>query len=119
MRRARLWAPAVAAMVCLLLAGTSVADVSNVARGKMLYRRHCARCHGHAGRGDGPVGRMLQCKPVDLTGLSEDGDFPRQEVLDFLNHATLSCEEMPDWRGVLTQDDMGALLGFLETIQAR
>ena len=119
MRRARLWAPAAAAMACLLLAGTAVADMSNVARGNVLYRRHCARCHGHAGRGDGPVGRMLQCTPVDLTGLSGDGGFPRQEVLVFLNHAKLPCEEMPDWRGVLTQKDLNDLLDFLESIQAR
>ncbi|MFW5837841.1 MAG: c-type cytochrome [Desulfovibrionaceae bacterium] len=91
----------------------------DVALGKNLYRMHCSSCHGHSGRGDGPMGRMLQCEPVDLTTLREDGVFPRQKVLDSLNHVRIPCGEMPDWSEVLSRADQEALVFFLETIQRR
>jgi mono/diheme cytochrome c family protein len=32
-----------------------------------LYRRHCAACHGIAGRGDGPAAGLLSPRPRDFT----------------------------------------------------
>jgi len=34
---------------------------------RALYRRHCAVCHGDAGRGDGPASGLLTPRPRDLT----------------------------------------------------
>jgi high-affinity iron transporter len=36
-------------------------------RGETLYVRHCAACHGDAGRGDGPAAGALVPPPADLT----------------------------------------------------
>src|SRR5437762_3011112 len=35
-------------------------------RGALLYRQHCAVCHGDRGRGDGPATRDITIKPADL-----------------------------------------------------
>jgi hypothetical protein len=32
-----------------------------------IYRTHCAKCHGGAGRGDGPAAKSLTPPPPDLT----------------------------------------------------
>src|ERR1043166_7659200 len=32
-------------------------------QGEVLYIRHCARCHGWEGKGNGPVGQVLVKKP--------------------------------------------------------
>src|SRR5262245_25344336 len=40
-------------------------------RGRMLYTRHCAMCHGEKGKGDGPAARLhaerSKRAPQDLT----------------------------------------------------
>ena len=40
-------------------------------RGRMLYQRHCAMCHGDRGKGDGPAARLhaerSKRAPQDLT----------------------------------------------------
>jgi high-affinity iron transporter len=64
------WLP----IVCLLaLAGAAClppqADQreDEVARGKQLYGANgCGTCHGHEGRGDGPVARTLTPPPRDF-----------------------------------------------------
>lgn len=39
----------------------------SVARGAALFSRHCIRCHGAGGKGDGPLEARLSTKPADLT----------------------------------------------------
>ena len=36
-------------------------------RGKFLYRKNCARCHGDKGKGDGPNAKFGPADPEDLT----------------------------------------------------
>jgi mono/diheme cytochrome c family protein len=78
-------------------------DDDEVARGRVLYRIHCASCHGKEGRGDGPVADALRKRPVDLTRLARDarGEFPAERVTasidgraELRSHGT---REMPVW----------------------
>jgi high-affinity iron transporter len=39
----------------------------SLVRGAMVYQANCAGCHGHLGRGDGPMARGLEPRPPDLT----------------------------------------------------
>ena len=39
----------------------------NAAKGKELYTKNCAGCHGPAGKGDGPAAAALNPKPTDFT----------------------------------------------------
>jgi mono/diheme cytochrome c family protein len=39
-----------------------------VARGKMLFSKNCAQCHGTLGRGDGSAAATMSPKPRNLTG---------------------------------------------------
>ncbi len=46
------------------------ADQVSLQRGEILYRLHCAVCHGQAGQGDGPVVKFWQenaRRPANLT----------------------------------------------------
>ena len=40
-------------------------------RGRDIFMRYCASCHGVTGRGDGPVGQQLSVMVPDLTRLAE------------------------------------------------
>jgi len=48
------------------------------ARGKVIYQRYCASCHGSEARGNGPLAPDLRVPPSDLTRLAEKnkGRFP-------------------------------------------
>ena len=42
---------------------------ADVVTGKQLYAKHCAKCHGQTGRGDGPAAKDLGSSPSDHTDL--------------------------------------------------
>ena len=55
-----------AATLSLLLAGAASA-AGDAAAGKATFTTLCVSCHGAGGKGDGPVGAMLQPPPRDFT----------------------------------------------------
>ncbi len=71
--------------------------------GAPLYARHCASCHGVAGRGDGPAAAVLRPPPSDLASIAarRGGAFPAGEIARLIDgrfelpaHGT---REMPVW----------------------
>jgi mono/diheme cytochrome c family protein len=43
------------------------ADAASIAAGQVLFDKHCAACHGDAGKGDGIMGDDMDPKPANLT----------------------------------------------------
>ena len=63
--------------VAVLVLGAGVAAAAD---GVMLYRDHCARCHGPQGRGDGPEAATLAHPPRNL----RDGFLTRHSTDDLV-----------------------------------
>jgi mono/diheme cytochrome c family protein len=72
-------------------------------RGRELFARYCAACHGVAARGDGPAAPALSRPPADLTAIAarRGGRFPDAEIGGWIDgrfespaHGT---REMPVW----------------------
>lgn len=42
-------------------------DEKSLAAGKDIWGKKCEMCHGESGKGDGPVGKLLNKSPGDLT----------------------------------------------------
>lgn len=53
-------------------------EAEAAAKGKLIYQRYCASCHGTEARGDGPLSADLKVAPSDLARLAErnKGRFP-------------------------------------------
>ena len=74
------------------------------------YYRLCAVCHGEAGRGDGPMARVLKTPPPNLTLLAKNngGHFPFLRVLAMIDGRNMievhGSREMPVWGESLTRD---------------
>jgi mono/diheme cytochrome c family protein len=71
--------------------------------GAILYRLHCASCHGEDARGNGPVAEFINVKVPDLTQItaSRGGNFPDERVFRIIDgqagipaHGT---RHMPVW----------------------
>jgi mono/diheme cytochrome c family protein len=109
----------------------------DLARGEMLYRVHCASCHGKQGSGDGPVASALRVRPVDLTRLEQraGGQFPQVDVTAAIDGRTEiaghGSRDMPVWgltfveRGRDTpqerevEAEIRALVRYLVSLQRR
>ncbi|SLM47246.1 putative Cytochrome c552 [Nitrospira japonica] len=108
----------------LLILATPLALVAqdyppDVTRGKEVYGRHCQRCHGPSGWGDGPEAASLRMKPADFhrfgSYLKSDED-----LLRTVEHGIV-FSPMHAWRGQLTDGEMQDVVAYIRVLsqQAR
>jgi mono/diheme cytochrome c family protein len=87
----------------LVFSGTAaLAQPAVYDAGKLEYMDNCASCHGVDGKGNGPLGNLLQRSPPDLTLLAKNnqGVLPMNrlyEVLDGANVPSHGTRDMPVW----------------------
>ena len=53
------------------------ATKESIAKGRALFRIYCMPCHGYSGKGDGPVGKIFETTPADLTS-----DYVKEDLTD-------------------------------------
>ena len=99
--------------VGLALAGPATspppANPERVQRGKGLYMKHCASCHGATGAGDGAAGHDLDPKPSDLR------DVGKSDIRLF-RQITRGRAPMPSFGRLLSDDDRWAVVGYVKTL---
>lgn len=68
-------------------------DEDVLGQGKSDFQWHCTLCHGSAGKGGGPMAKMLIKRPADLTTIAKrnSGTFPFWEVYRIIS----GKEEVP------------------------
>ena len=113
-------------MVMLGLITVCVTDVSAnpppAYEGRRLYVSYCQLCHGTDGKGDGPLAKVMQISPADLTTtvrsrsdtilmkiITGEG---RQTITGRDRHNLLS-ESMPEWKDVFSETQVKALIAYL------
>ena len=83
-----------------------------VARGKALYIRECAVCHGETGRGDGPKAPDLRVHPGDFSRPVTT----RQSDGALFYKITRGRTPMPAYRASLSDEERWMLVHFLRTL---
>ncbi len=93
-----------------------------IARGRQLYARDCAACHGESGKGDGPAGRNLPGRTViDASARRGPADFTNAAQMLGASDVLLQGKilrggmgtGMPEWRSLYTDQDMWDVISFI------
>jgi mono/diheme cytochrome c family protein len=85
------------------------------ARGAAVYAEQCASCHGVAGEGDGPGGRLLPTPPADLAWFAT---LPESRWDGFIYWTVAEGGEpfgtaMPAYRDTLSEPDIWAVIAYI------
>ena len=86
-------------------------NAASLARGKKIYADNCASCHGASGRGDGPAGKVLTPKPVNLVAMA--GNHPDGDYAWKIENGR---GPMPPWKGVLTQNQIWDVVNYVQSL---
>jgi len=99
-------------------------EAGDVTRGKAVYEKKCALCHGTEGKGDGPGAVHLDPKPRDFTRgfykirTTGSGQLPTDADLFRVITEGMPGSSMPSWRH-LPKGDRRALVAYLKTFSPR
>ena len=102
-------------MICFTPLSVAAQDFpADVERGKAIYQRHCATCHGPSGWGDGPSAAALKVPPANFqrfrSFMKSD-----EELLRTIEHGVV-FSPMHAWRGQLTDGEMQDVLAYIRLL---
>jgi mono/diheme cytochrome c family protein len=84
---------------------------ADVPSGKGVYERHCQRCHGAGGWGDGPDAGSLTVRPTNFhlfrSYLKSDDELQR-----VIEHGVV-FSPMHAWQGQLTENEIQDVLAYV------
>jgi len=88
------------------------ADETSLQRGEIMYRIHCALCHGDNGHGDGPLAQYFSRTPEDLGGSKTAAEFDGSVYLVIQQ----GFGEMPSLVENLTPRERWDVINFTRTL---
>jgi len=84
----------------------------SIARGRQLFLKDCAVCHGSEGRGDGVA--TLPVRPDDLGKIAPPPVFPDGVVAYRIINGV---KMMPAFKSVLSENEIWDLLNFIRSLK--
>lgn len=91
---------------------------TSLARGKMLYEKHCSVCHGKEGRGDGPAAAGLETRPASFLDLEHSSIYSPGEKYWIIGNGTKETG-MPGFGHLLAADERWGLVNHILSLQQK
>ena len=117
----------VAAAAAIFVLAPSAATAGDAAAGKPVFEANCMSCHGATGKGDGPVGAVLQPPPRDFSvgdfkydadkngTPGEDADI--KMVIQQGAGAFGGSPLMAPWGGMIEDGDVDNLVAYIRSLK--
>lgn len=114
----RMFVTALVVVLTIAVAGLNQSDASRdatektdpLARGKRVFTRHCAGCHGAEGKGDGY--KLLGPDPANLTAPATR----KQSDKALLTTIHEGKPNMPSWKGLLSERDITSVMAYIRSL---
>ncbi len=113
---------ALALAAAWLAAPPAGAEPGDAERGKAVYSKRCALCHGEEGDADTPMAERLNPPPRDFTEgqykiktTAFDDDVPNDDDLFRMIRDGMPGTAMPGWSDMLSEQDMWDLVAYIKT----
>lgn len=84
-------------------------------RGKAIYDKHCAFCHGADGRADTPVGRNLQPRPRNFTDPVAMARLTDDQIYRAIKNGKPGTA-MAAWGQVLSEPQVGDVMEYIRSL---
>lgn len=91
-------------------------SADSIARGRLLFQKNCAVCHGAQGRGDGVAANGLTKRPEDLSRIAPPPIFPDGVVAYRIIHGKGT---MPAFGQVLSEYEIWDLMNFIRSLRVQ
>jgi cbb3-type cytochrome c oxidase subunit III len=120
--RVALTSTLVAAALVLAAFALTRTRVEAQARGKAVYDKHCAECHGPDGKGDGPGSAYVAPHPRDFSSgrykirSTETGSVPTDDDLVRSVRQGLYGTAMPAWDRILSDSDIQDVVSYMKSL---
>lgn len=88
----------------------AASETDSLGRGKLIFERNCAGCHGLKGKGDGY--KLLGPEPADLTVLSTSGK-SNEDLLKTIHEGK---PNMPAWKPQLSEANIRDVLAYVRSL---
>jgi len=121
--------PAVAFAAFLLFlpyhAAAETSSPPQAQKGKPVYEKLCAGCHGIKGRGDGPAADRLRPRPRNFARgqykftYTKFGKLPQDKTLFRWISEGLPGSSMPPWKDVLSEEKRWNLVAYIKTFSRK
>ena len=107
---------AILSMLLMVLPALARAE-GNGEKGKAVYNKYCATCHGNTGKGDGPAAAALNPKPPrDLTDKAYMDGLKDDYLVDIIKKGGAALGKsplMPPWGAALKDGDVQDVIAFV------
>ena len=82
--------------------------------GMRLYQKYCHACHGTEGEGDGIMTKLMDIEPMDHSNPNETDPLDNEHLVKSILDG--DGKYMPAWRGILSQEDVEALVSYIRLL---
>ena len=89
-------------------------DADSANRGKDLYVKNCAKCHGESGNGYGPVSHGFTTWPRQLWAWNSTGPETDGYLYWFITNGR---SDMPPWGIILSENERWDLVSYVKTLK--